>query len=358
MTTPAFRLLRCATLLLASLAVLSMPASAQGKTEQDPLDLMREDLREKRYADVIRRGNDLLGSSRTFTVGEQVMLWQVMAAAYFPPDVMAQRPDSARLPLDALVRLAPDAELAEDLRWPGLDSLLQRSRDATFAVVARPQPEYVVSSAEPAYVTVVASRPARFRLTSISSATGVATVHDSGGATRSATLRLRAHDGTRPIFGSGDYLLQVTAIDEQTGDSVVVTRRALARANGNSIGPAIPPFTPPASVRVAAMRRSTLLLGGLAFGGATIAIANGARAQEPIRSGFDADNRAMIVGGAMVAAAVTVFVLDHGRSRPANDAEIARARVAYDRRVAALQAESAEQAGRYRVTLTVDSRDR
>lgn len=332
--------------------------AAQSAPGQGPIAAMREDLRARRYADVIRRGNDLLGSSRTFTLDEQVALWQVMAAAYYPPDVMAQRPDSARLPLDALVRLAPDAQLAPDVRWAGLDSLLERARSGIFAVVARPQSDYSLTLQEPGYVTVVATRPARFRLTSVSAATGVATVHDSGVVGRSATLRLRAHDGLRPLLADGDLLLMVTAIDQRTGDSLVVTRRATARESANGTVPLIPAFTPPASVRVPAMKRSTVVLGGLAFAGATVAIAQGARAEEPIRSGFSADERAMFVGGAMLVAAVTSLFIDRGKERPPTAAEVRRARAEHDRRVASALAESRERTAAYRVTVTLDPVDR
>lgn len=364
------RALSAASALLCAIALLAVdavatPAQAQEAAaagsrgrQADPFELMKDDLREKRYAQVITRGNDLLGSSRAFSLAEQMLLWQVMAAAYYPADVSAQQPDSARLPLDALVRLAPDVMLQHALSWSGLDSLLERSRAAVFAVVARPQVEYSVSPGEPAAITVVATRPARFRLTSISSATGVAVVHDSSDASRSASLRLRAHDGLRPILTNGDHLLQVIAVDVSTGDSTVITRRARARSTGATAAAPVPPFIPPSTVRVSGTRRGAMLAGGLAFAGATIAIAQGARAQEPIRSGYTADGRAMIVGAAMLGAAVTGLFLDKGRQRPTDDAEIARARAAYDRRVAAAAADARDRAARFRVTLTVDQEDR
>lgn len=334
------------------------PAPGGRDVQAEPLDLMREDLRERRYAQVIARGNDLLGSSRAFSLAEQMLLWQVMAAAYYPSDVSAQQPDSARLPLDALVRLAPDVTLRRDVSWSGLDSLLERSRAGVFAVVARPQAEYSIALDEPAAITVVATRPARFRLTSISTATGVAVVHDSSQAARSASLRLRAHDGLRPLLTNGDHLLQVIAIDVSTGDSTIITRRARARSTGAVSAAPVPPFIPPSTVQVSGARRGAMLAGGLAFAGATVAIAQGARAGEPIRSGFAADSRAMIVGVAMLGAAVTGLFIDKGRERPADEAEIARARAAYDRRIAAAAADARERAGRFRVTLTIEQEDR
>lgn len=353
---------------IAAIAMGGAPLSARAQSTQtatparaaalDPLDVMREDLRAARYDAVIRRGNDLLGSSRAFTLDEQMRLWQIMAAAYYPPDVMAQRPDSARLPLDALVRLAPDVVLAADLRWAGLDSLLERARAATFAMVARPQAEYTMTTGAPAYITVVATRPARFRLTSISTATGVAVLHDTSAAMTNGTLALRAHDGTRPLLTNGEYQLQITAIDDESGDSLTVSRRLGARASGNARAQAIPPFIPPASVREPPAGRAKLLLGGLAFAGATVALASGGRAEEPIRSGFAVDDRAVVVGGAMLAAAVAGWFIDRGKVRPPDQADIARARAAYDRRIAGIVTESKARADGYRVTVRLTPEER
>lgn len=329
-------------------------AAAQQATQSrdvDPIALMNEDLAAKRYDEVIRRGNQLLGSSRSFTVAEQVRLWQVMAAAYYPPDPLAQRPDSARLPLDALVRIAPDIALAEDLRWAGLDSLLERSRAGVFVIASRPLASYEATLAEPAHITVVSSRPARFRLSSVSQATGVVVVHDSAAVTRQASLRLRVHDGTRVLVGAGDHELRIVAIDAASGDSLLVTHRVRARANTSGPTRSLPPFIPPATVRVSSMKRGMLIAGGALFAGATVALANGGRAGEPIRSAFSMDGRALLVGGAMLAAAVGGLFMDDAGERPATAADVARARAAYDRRVAAGQAEARRTAARYRVTI-------
>ena len=323
--------------------------------DADPLAPMREDLRAKRYADVLRRGNDLLGSSRRFTPAEQIQLWQLMAAAYYPPDPRAQQPDSARLPLAALARLSPDARLAPEFSWPGLDSLFDIERGADFRLTVHALEAREASLAEPAYVAASATRPARFRLVTRSSATGVEVVHDTAGPSRSATLRLRVHDGVHPTLANGEHDLRVIAIDASTGDTTVVKRRLRARANTSGRIDPLPPFIPPTTVRGGSLRRSTAIVGGALFAGATVAMASGARAPAPIGSAFSNDSRALVVGGAMLGAAVVSLFLDRGRERPVTERDIARAREEYDRRLAQQLDEARARAARYRVTLTMEA---
>ncbi|MHB1296922.1 MAG: hypothetical protein ACYC0B_00215 [Gemmatimonadaceae bacterium] len=354
---------RRAAAIACALALTSMFAAARAVSAQDAapapraaetIALMRADLVAKRYATVIERGNDLLSSPRPLSRDEQMALWQVLAAAYYPPEVAAQRPDSAMLPLDALVRLAPDVRLPRTFSWPGLDSLLERSRSRVFAVVTRPVSEYAVSMTEPAYLTVVATRPARFRLTTISLASGVATVQDSTDARRDAMLRIRAHDGVRTLISPGRYELRVWARDVTTGDTTVLVHQFTASGGAPPALVMVPPFVPPTTTRTSASRRGAMVLGGLAFAGATIAIANGARAEGALRREYSADSRAMIVGAAMVGAAVTGLFTDRGRTRPADEETIRRARAEHDARVNAAEAAARARAARYRVTLRME----
>lgn len=321
----------------------------------DPIRQMRDDLLARRYAEVLRRGNDLLGSSRRFTPREQVQLWELMAAAYFPPDPSAQQPDSARLPLAALVRLSPEATLSPEITWPGLDSLLDLERGADFRADVEELESREATLAAPARLHASATRAARFILSTRSLATGAVVVHDSAGPSREATLRLRVHDGVQPVLATGEHEVRLVALDPRTGDSTVVLRRLRARANTSGTSDRIPPFIPPARVRGGSLRSGTAIAGGIAFAGATIALANGARAPEPLRSAFSSDSRALLVGGAMLGAAVASIILDRGRERPPTAREIAQARAAYDRRVAQQLEDARARAARYRVALTLEA---
>ena len=152
-------------LVFVSLARPDAVAGAQAlrALDDDALVAIREDVLLQRYDEAIRRANDVLGSARAMTLRQRVELWQMMAAAYYPPDADAQKPDSALLQIDALVRVAPDASLPAELSWPGLDTLFEKARAFVFSVTSRPPPEIEMRGAsQPGFITVVASRPTRF----------------------------------------------------------------------------------------------------------------------------------------------------------------------------------------------------
>ncbi len=316
---------------------------------------IREHVLLEQYDQAIRRANEVLGAARPMSLGQRVRLWQLMAAAYYPPDPAAQKRDSALLQIDALVRVAPDASLPADVSWPGLDTLLQKARAFVFSVASRPPPEIALrGTSEPGFITVVASRPTRFRLTTVSRATGVAVVQDTTGPVTEAQLRLRAHDGRVPLFESGDYRIVITARDGRTADSTVIVHEAVATASALPGPVRVPRFEPPTTTTRSTARTGRTLALGIGFAGATFAIASQARPDGAIRSGFGTDSRALVVGAAMVGAAVAALFLDKEERRPADAAAIERARRDYDRRAARAAAQSRERLADYRVVLRIE----
>lgn len=301
------------------LAPLVAPTSA---AQPGPvLAQMRADLAARRYAAVIEQGNLLLESPRAPDPEARMQLWQLLAAAYFPPERAAQQPDSAALPLAAMVRVVPDVQLDPASAWPGLDSLLEHTRTALFAVATRPRAEYIITPGAPAFLTVVASRPARFRLTAIALATGVAVAHGLVADARAASLPLRAQDASGDLFTSGAYRLDISAIDLASGDSIVVSHLVTATVESAAAAVVLPvvpqvvaPVVAPVLARPATPRetrarsgqrtvsRQSGILSGLAFAGAAIAIATVARPDGNLRSTFGTDPRVFIVSGSMLAA--------------------------------------------------------
>lgn len=308
--------------------VALLVASPSGAQQGPVLAQMRSDLAARRYAAVIEQGNLLLESPRAPDAEARMQLWQLLAAAYFPPERAAQQPDSAALPLAAMVRVVPDVQLDPTRTWPGLDSLLEHTRTALFAVATRPRAEYVITPGAPAFLTVVASRPARFRLTSVALATGVAVAHGVVDVARAASLPLRAHDASGDLFASGAYRLDISAVDLASGDSIVVSHLVMATVESAaapsvsaSASPASAPprVVPPVVARPAPPRetnvrsgqrtvsRQSAVLSGLAFAGAAVAIATVARPDGNLRSTFGTDSRVYIVSGSMLAA--TLFTI-------------------------------------------------
>ncbi|HET8771558.1 MAG TPA: hypothetical protein VFM71_11300 [Gemmatimonadaceae bacterium] len=345
------------TAVLVALAHPHAVAEAQAlrALDDEALAAIREDVLLQRYDQAIRRANDVLGSARAMTLRQRVELWQMMAAAYYPPDAAAQKQDSALLQIDALVRVAPDATLPAELSWPGLDTLVEKARAFVFSVTSRPPPELVLRGASQAgFITVVASRPTRFRLTTVSRATGVAVVQDSTGLVTEAQLRLRAHNGRSPLIESGDYRIVIVARDGRTADSTVIVHDAVAVASDLPGPIRVPRFVPPTTTTRSTARMGRALALGIGFAGATFAIAREARPPGTIRSGFGTDQRALVVGAVMVGAAVASLFLDDEAARPADAATIERARRDYDRRVSRAAADSRERLADYRVVLRIE----
>jgi hypothetical protein len=252
-----------------------------------------------------------------------------------------------------IIELKPDAQLPLTLAWDGLDSLLTVARQRTFAVVLRPSPARLDSvGGAPVSVQVLASRPARFHLRT--RAAGQAAYVEQSASfepAAAATLTLRAHDGERVLIGNGPHELIVVAMDPVTGDSTVLVRRAEVEANVPTMLP-VPTLD---STQLRAERREPrqirTALTGVLFAGASVAIANAARADEPIRSTFVPDARAAIVGVGIIAATLGAMWMD--RDGVDEDAVQFNAalRSTHERALEASQRENRRRLAAYRATL-------
>jgi hypothetical protein len=351
----ARRHLSSVTLLLA-LSLFAAPAEAQFR---DLIDRVRSDLRDQKHAEAVRRGQEIFAFSSAMTPEQLLELRQVMAAAFYPAQAEGQQPDSAMVQLVELVRLDPEATNAPDLKWAGLDSLLELARSRTFSVAARYPDETILVGADGrGFVDVVATRPSRFRLRITSVAAGESVVHDSATAGKRGRLSFRAHDGARPLIGTGEYRFAIVAVDSATGDSIVVRHRGMATGQ-------VPALAPVAPFREASLRPETVspprartVATGILFAGLTYAFATQARSGEPLRSAYPTDSRAMLLSGVVLAATVSTFWLDKGEpDREAMQANL-RARDEHRLKMAEAEVENRRRIAAYRVTIRVTPESR
>jgi hypothetical protein len=336
---------------LTALALCAAPAEAQFR---DLIDRVKADINDLKYAEAVRRGQEIFSFMSAMTPEQVMELRQVMAAAFYPEEAEAQQRDSALAHLVALVKMDPEARNAADLRWAGLDSLLETARSQTFSVKVRHAEESILIGTDGrGFVDVIATRPARFSLRIMPAAGGPAVLHDTSAATARGRLSFRAHDGERPLLVNGQYLLVVTAVDTLSKDSVVTRHRGTATGEAPTLAPLAPfnesvlrqEYTKPPRVRT--------FFTGIFFAGATYAIATQARAPEPLRSDFGNDGRAMMLSGMMLAATISTIWLDKGV--PDRDAIQANLRARDDHRRAMLdaEAENRRRIAAYRVTIRV-----
>lgn len=314
------RYTRSALVILALLSLLPLAVGAQGSAESNVdvlLDRVAADINDLEYAEAIRRGQSLAISATAMSTAHRVRWRLLMAAAFFPEDPNLQHGDSAMRHLEAAVRLQPDARYDPAMRWRGLDSLLDRSRARTLGVALRPTPLQHADGADaPARITVIATHPTRFRLNLVDRATDE-TVHADTATGDSAVFAIPAHDGRRVILAPGTYVLEMTAVDagvaartvrhEVTVRGTLPKLEAEPELNESSL---LPEF-------VAVPRRRAILT-GLAFSGATLAIASMGRSDGALADRFDTDARAYAVSAAMLVGVTAVLWKQKGAPLPQN----------------------------------------
>lgn len=303
-------------------ALVSVPAnrlSAQTDAPEnrvspvnDMISRAKDALNNLKYADALAICREVLQFGR-IRQAQLNSVYQVMAAAFFPEERTNTQADSAVFYLGRAIKLAPDAPLAPELRWPGLDSLFNATRGNTFASVARPQTDYALTGVDGrAFIDVISTRPAIMRLQASSLRDGRVFYHDSSASSMRARLAMRAHNGAEALFLTGDYELQVIVRDVAT--SAVDTLRFRAMATGvPPVLDAVPTLSTSALVPERSVRtRAKGIIGGLVFGAATVALSQYVRADKPVRSSQPADNRAGLVAFSVLAGSVAGGFLDKG----------------------------------------------
>lgn len=358
-------MLRFITFLLVFAAVLGAPRPAPLEAQQrrsptdDVIESMQRAVNDLRYDEAIRLGRDLEVLVPQMRASQVVVFRQVLALAWYPEETEFQHADSALRQLAGLVRVRPDARLAQDLSWSGLDSLLALARDRTFGFAASPAAEYVLTGPDAtAEVELLSTRPANVRLALVHRGSGRTIPQDSGLVRDRGRLRLRAHDARAPLLDTGEYDLRIVAVDARTRDTIVVVRRAIVTAA--AFTPQSPPALDSASLRperIAPDRKRTVIT-GLIAGAATALIGSAVRGGGSLPDTYASDSRAGGVGVVIAFGSIGIAAMEKGREIPeamkANDL----VRAAHATRVAATREENARRLAAHRVTMRFPVEDR
>lgn len=312
---------------------------------------VESDLSDLRYADAIRRGKELFGFSQSFTPAQEVRLRSALAAAFYPEEPEFWRPDSAIAQFVALLRAVPDAAIPIEMRWSGLDSLFNVAAARTYAVRIEPgPPQVLVGEAGRGTVSVLASRPSRFRLRFTPAAGGQAVVFDSTiTPERRATLTYRALAGRTALLAPGAYDLAVIALDPTTGDSVVVHRSA--RVDGTALALLPAPVFDESKLRPEQKRPSWLKTIAVSVGAAALTIAGGELFLAASGKEDDEEMVAGVGGVGLVIGSLTGLAIHRSKDDPAAAAANVELRAAHRRAVDAADAENRRRLGAYQVTV-------
>lgn len=201
-------------------------AAAQDRTLDARVESVVNAVANLQNAEAIQLGTSLLASNPALSEAQELRLRTAIAAAYYPDEEAGQQADAAVLQLSAILTRIPDARLPIELRWAGLDSLLEVARSRTFAVrLSYDEEQVLVGPDARGSVSLVATRPAQFHL-SITPVGNTAAMPQDSTATADtrATLRFRALDGRRPLLAPGGYRMVVTAREAGQPPRVVASR--------------------------------------------------------------------------------------------------------------------------------------
>jgi hypothetical protein len=306
-----------ATLVLAAL----LPVASSAQTPMDELlRRAREALNNLEYerADSIARS--LVTATGPGTRAYRTTGLQILAAALYPDEQWAQKPDSARKYLTQLVRLSPDVSMPDGVTWPGLDSLLEDARRRTFAVRLDAAGQDTILGVDGSVrVRVVATRPARFRLVAEPIDLAGTVVHlDSASGRVEMELAIPVFREDVRLLESGRYRLRVIADDPvsdlRTEDLMIATVVA-PQLRRVSI-PVVLDSTQLLPERSAPRRWRNGAIGmGLGF---VTVLAGSVVGSSNELSGLGGDGRAYWMAGALATGAVLGALLDSGASLPEN----------------------------------------
>ena len=342
-----------------AVAAFTTPAAVHAQTTVDTLlsraSVALNDLNYDRALLLSRQLLDLPSATRP----QRLSALQLLAAAFYPEEKEKQHADSAMGALRTMVRMDATARLPRDITWGGLDSLLEVARATTYIASAAPDARYaLVGPTGEATIAVMASRPSIFRL-ALKSAAGATLVADSIGPATSGTLRFKALNGQRPLLESGAYTLVVSALDPARGDSIVTRYGARVEV------PALAFEAVPGPLEQSVLRperfppnrtRAFAAAGLLAAG--TIGMAVAMRADEPVRSSFSLDVKAIGAAIGLAGGALWAGRSDRGGPLPLNVTYNETLKREHTARVAAANAANRQRLDAYRVQVSITGEER
>jgi hypothetical protein len=334
--------------LVLCVALGAVPAAAQTSPDRvaqiiAQARLALDDLEYPRAISICR----LVLQQSTVTADQRREALMIIAAAQYPNDPDAAKPDSATVTLRQLVKLDLDATMPRAISWRGLDSLLTATKNRVLSLRVTPDSAQQVSGADGSWrvpyrstidaeISVVAER-------------GGSVVQLGRARGKGGEVRIPTYQATRPVLADGEW--KVTFVARAAGDAevrtfnisvVADTLQPLEMPTFDSTA-LKPEFAPP--LKAKALGYAAVL------GGATVAMASGLRAADPVRSAASADSRAMGVAALMTVGAATAMFLDRGRRLPDNAAENVRRRQAFEAELTQANAERARRLGALTATV-------
>jgi hypothetical protein len=356
MSSRALRVSLCVSLLLGG----QLAARAQQASSSPIDDLLlkaQQAFNDLNYlrADSIAR--QVLGAGARTTTAQRTRALLVIAAAYFPEEVPAQKRAEAVATLKQVVRSDMDVKFPPELTWSGLDSLLAEAKRTTFGVgVTADSSQVAVGPSSAGQIRVRSNHPATFRMSIAPVGGGAPIATDSVANVTSGVLHFATMRNERPIFSTGDYEILITGADATSRDSA--STRYIAHITAPELTFAkIPVAIDSGRLQFERSGRygaKGIFVGALVAGG-IYAFSNVVRADTAVKRVVPADSKGMGVAVAAGAAVIIASFMDKGREIPGAIAANQRLRTDLGTAIRAAEAENANRIATYHTTIAIQT---
>lgn len=344
-----------------ALALVAAPLGAQVQQSSVVDDLLKRALdayNDLNFGRADTLANQVLQSTGRITAAQRTRAMVIVAAAAYPDDPPAQRRNVALTTLRSVIRLNLDVEIPTELRWAGLDSLVEEAKRTSFGIaVTADSVQSLVGPQGAGRISVRSNRSGRYSMRITQGGATVAVDTAVVGVT--GELRFGGMRNEKPVFNTGDYSITITGIDASGRDTINVTRTMRVES------PALQFIAVPAkldSTKLLPVRSpkfgAKAILPAIIAGGGAYALASVLRGDGDIATAVPGDSKGVAVGGAIAVSTVLAGFMDRGRPLPGNVAANKAYGEAFQKSIADATAENRRRVAEHRTTVRIEQEAR
>lgn len=347
--------------LLLALILAAAPLGAQVQQSSVVDDLLKRALdayNDLNFGRADTLANQVLQSTGRITAEQRTRAMVLVAAAAFPDDPPAQRRAVSLAMLRSLVRMNLDVAIPTELRWAGLDSLVEEAKRTSFGIaVTADSVQSLVGPQGVGKIAVRSNRSGRYYLRITQGGATVAV--DTAMVGVNGELRFASMRDEKPVFTTGDYAVQITGIDASGRDTITISRTMRVESEPLQFL-SVP--TRLDSTKLLPVRSpkfgAKAVLPAIIAGGGAFALASVLRGDGKIATEVAGDSKGIAVGGAIAVGTILAGFADRGRPLPANVAANKAYGEAFQKSIADGQAENRRRLAEHRTTVRIDQEAR
>lgn len=344
-----------------ALALVAAPLCAQVQQSSVIDDLLKRALdayNDLNFGRADTLANQVLQSTARVSPAQRTRAMVIIAAAAYPDDPPAQRRNVALTTLRSLVRTNLDVDIPTELRWAGLDSLVEEAKRTAFGIaVSADTVQMLVGPQGSAKISVRSNRSGRYAMRITQGGATIAVDTAMVGVT--GELRFAGMRDEKPIFTTGDYAITVTGIDASGRDTAVITRTMRVEADPLQFV-AVP--TRLDSTKLLPVRSKKFgakaIFPAIIAGGGAFALASVLRGDGAIATSVPGDSKGVAVGGAIAVSTILAGFADRGRPLPGNVAANKAYGEAFKKSIVDATAENRRRVAEHRTMVRIEQETR